>query len=176
MMTEDIRDIKGIVGVIDWGTMLFLGLCLILCLGLFYLAYRYYLNIKAKAKAEQKAGKMAPAKPFNVFAEESILALDPVVYFQKGLFRDYYFELTRIVRHFLSDNYKIDALEKTSFELVTEMERVERDYEKIKLLDRFLQDADLVKFAREKPSLAVMRESKEKALGFIKEFYRYAAG
>ncbi|MFA6169773.1 MAG: hypothetical protein WCW67_03680 [Candidatus Margulisiibacteriota bacterium] len=169
-MTTDIRDIKGIVGIIDWGTIFFLGLCFIICLGLGYLAYRYYLKIKTKAEA--KAEDKVPSKPFNQLAEEALLALDPVTYFQKSFFRDYYFELTGIVRHFLAANYKIDALEKTSYELIGEMERVERDYEKIKLLDRFLQDADLVKFAREKPSLATMRESKEKALRFIKEFYR----
>ena len=170
-MTTDIRDIKGIVGIIDWGTIFFLGLCLILCLCLFYLAY-YYLKTKKKAEAKAEA-KVLP-KPFNQLAEEALLALDPVAYFQKAFFRDYYFELTGIVRRFLAANYKIDALEKTSYELIGEMERVERDYEKIKLLDRFLQDADLVKFAREKPSLATMRESKEKAFRFIKEFYRAA--
>lgn len=171
-MTTDIRDIKGIVGVIDWGTIFFLGLCLILCLGLGYLAYRYYLKFKTKTEAKAEA-KVSP-KPFNQLAEEALLALDPVAYFQKAFFRDYYFELTGIVRRFLAANYKIDALEKTSYELIEELERVERDYEKIKLLDRFLQDADLVKYAKDKPSLATMRESKEKALRFIKEFYRAA--
>lgn len=170
-MTTDIRDIKGIVGVIDWGTIFFLGLCLILCLCLFYLAY-YYLKTKKKAEAKAEA-KVLP-KPFNQLAEEALLALDPVAYFQKAFFRDYYFELTGIVRRFLAANYKIDALEKTSYELIEELERVERDYEKIKLLDRFLQDADLVKYAKDKSSLATMRESKEKALRFIKEFYRAA--
>jgi len=170
MMTEDIRDIKGVVGVFDWETCLFFLALFIILLTIIYFAYRYF-RIKALNRRPRKP-EAVPAKPFDQIAEERIKALDPVAYFQKGLFRDYYFELTAIVRQFLADNYKIDALEKTSYELTAELERVERDYEKIKLLDQFLQAADLVKFAKERPSLALMREAQAKALLFVREFYR----
>jgi hypothetical protein len=170
MMTEDIRDIKGIIGIFDLGTFIFFVAVFIILLAFVYCAYRYYQKVVRSRKPQKIAA--APPKPFNQIAEEAINALDPADYFQKGLFRDYYFELTALVRRFLAGNYKIDALEKTSYELIEEMERVERDYEKIKLLDQFFQTADLVKFAKDRPSLAIMREAKNKALLFIKEFYR----
>ena len=169
-MTEDIRDIKGILGVFDLGTLLFFLISDVILAIVAYLAHRYYKKLALSRRPH--AVPAAPPKPFNQIAEERIKALDPVEYFQKSLFREYYFDLTAIVRQFLADNYKIDALEKTSYELTSELERVERDYEKIKLLDQFLQAADLVKFAKDRPSLAVMREAKEKALLFVKEFYR----
>jgi hypothetical protein len=170
MMNEDIRDIKGIIGVFDLGPLLFFLIIAVILLIAAYLAYRYYKKLALSRKPQ--AVEVAPPKPFNRIAEERINALDPVEYFQKSLFREYYFELTAVVRQFLADNYKIDALEKTSYELTSELERVERDYDKIKLLDQFLQAADLVKFAKERPSLALMREAKDKALLFVKEFYR----
>ena len=137
MMTEDIRDIKGVLGVFDLGTLIFFVVVFIVLLALVYCAYRYYQKAVRRRKPQKSAG--LPITPFNQIAEEAISALDPVEYFQKSLFREYYFELTGIVRRFLADNYKIDALEKTSYELIEEMERVERDYERIKLLDRFMQ-------------------------------------
>ncbi|HVN67159.1 MAG TPA: hypothetical protein VMT55_02220 [Candidatus Sulfotelmatobacter sp.] len=173
MMTEDIRDIKGVIGVWDWGTLLFFILLLLLILALTYFAWRYYLKRKARAAGQQPSVK-EPEKPFNVLAEEAIAALDPLKYFDRGEFKQYYIILTEIVRQFLAKNYLIDTYDKTSYEIIEQLEKAERDFEKIKIADAYFQAGDLVKFAKQRPDLAEMKEAKARSLRIVKEFHRHA--
>jgi hypothetical protein len=71
-----------------------------------------------------------------------------------------HFEITDILRQFLTGNYHIDTLDKTSREIIDELERVERDYTNVKDLDRYFSECDLVKFAKLRPELAEMKQKK----------------
>jgi cell division protein YceG involved in septum cleavage len=158
MMGEDIRDIKDVVGVFDWGLFLFIVLVIVLVIASLIIIYRYWQTQKSKDK---KQIVKIPEKTFQQIATEKLQALDPVAYYEKGLIKEYYIDLTDIIRHFLEGNYLIDALDRTSIEIVNELERVERDFSKVKLIDSFFLEADLVKFAKNRPILAIMRDAKK---------------
>ena len=51
------------------------------------------------------------------------MKMDPVDYFEKRKIKEFYFEMTDIVRQFLGANYHIDTMDKTSLEITEELER-----------------------------------------------------
>ena len=169
-MMEDIRDIKGVIGVFDWGSLLFLILVAIIAAGLiFYIVKR--LKLRKRKGAKEKIKKKI-AKPFDQEAREALLALDPVKYFEQGQVKEYYFIMTEIVRIFLGRNYHIDTYDKTSLEIVEQLERTERIFDKVKMVETYFQSCDLIKFAKFRPGLPEMKEAKEEALKIIKECSR----
>lgn len=169
---EDIRDIKTVLGIFDLGTFLFLLLVCVVFYLIFYFSYRWLKRRWEKAAEGRKARAQETEKPFNLQAEERLNALDPVYYFEKGKIKEYYIALTEIIRQFLARNYHIDTYDKTSFEIIGQVERVERDYEKVKKLDAYFEACDLVKFAKYRPTLAGMKEEKEVSIKIIKEFFK----
>jgi len=167
---EDICDIKDVIRVFDWATFLFF---LVSILSLALIGYFIFKKLHAKKTNSMVRGEnKLPEHPFNEVALDELKDIDPVYYYEKMLFKEYYFLITEIVRKFLSKNYLIDTMEKTSLEIVTEIETKERDYEKVKMLDKYFRVCDLVKFAKYKPTLAQMRENKDDSLRIVKELYR----
>ncbi|HTY13320.1 MAG TPA: hypothetical protein VMD02_03925 [Candidatus Omnitrophota bacterium] len=165
----DIRDIKDVIGVFDFASFVFVVLCVIALLAIGYFVYLKVRGLRRMPGAEQEH---EPEKTFQQKALEKLGALDPALFFEKGIIKEFYLEMTEAVRVFLSENYHIDTLDRTSFEIIGELERAERDYEKVKFLDRYFDGCDLVKFAKRRPMLAEMREAKEQSIRIVKEFYK----
>jgi hypothetical protein len=76
------------------------------------------------------------------------------------------------VRQFLGANYHIDTMDKTSLEITEELERVERDFDKVRTIDRYFCDCDLVKFAKMRPGLAEMKQKKTESENIVKECWK----
>ncbi|MFH1096619.1 MAG: hypothetical protein ABH886_07680 [Candidatus Desantisbacteria bacterium] len=170
MKPEDIYDIKGVIGVVDWGTITFF-LCIFLCLcllGFFIYKWLNHWALKSRYGHEERL----PEIPFDEVSLDELNSLDPLVFFEKMAFKEYYLMITGIVRKFLARNYIIDTLDKTSLEIIGEIEGKERDYEKVRMLDKYFQICDMVKFAKYKPTLTQMRENKDDSLRIVKELYR----
>jgi len=76
-------------------------------------------------------------------------------------FKDFYSKLTDIVRRYIEDEVKLDALESTSQELILKLEKLidkgnlDLEKETVKNLKRVLENADLVKFAKLTPETNV---------------------
>ncbi|MBI4778633.1 hypothetical protein HY792_06930, partial [Candidatus Desantisbacteria bacterium] len=124
-----------------------------------------------KKQAEKESAKAA--KPSQELALEAIGKIDPIEYFEKGKIKEFYFEITDIVRQFLADNYHIDTLNKTSLEIIEEIERVERDFTKVKELDYYFSECDLVKFAKIRPGMLEMKQKKTESEQIIREYFRH---
>ncbi|KAF0133000.1 MAG: hypothetical protein FD145_1475 [Candidatus Saganbacteria bacterium] len=166
----DIRDIKGVIGVFDLVSFLFV---LVLVVVVFLIGYYIFKRLKQRnLKFLSETEKKVPEKPFDEIALEALNKIDPLSYYEKLQFKEYYILLTEIIRRFLAQNYLVDTLDKTSFEIIAEIEEKERDYEKVKLLDGYFKSCDIVKFAKYKPTLAEMKEAKLLSLGIVKEFFR----
>ncbi|OGB87949.1 hypothetical protein A3H38_04855 [candidate division WOR-1 bacterium RIFCSPLOWO2_02_FULL_46_20] len=167
-MPEQLKDIKGIFYVLDLWTFLYF---FSLFLGLAAIAYYLYLVSK---RQKPVTVKLTPAHPFHIIALEALEQINPEEYFDRKALKEYYFIITEIVREFLAQNYRIDTLEKTSFELIEELERVERDYDKVKRLDHYLSECDLVKFAKFKPALSEMKLKKDESIRIIRDCHKNA--
>lgn len=135
----------------------FLGILGILALfGLYF----YYFVFELKAKKKKKKKKEIP--PFDK-ALLQLNELDNSTLLLKSEYKDYYSELTNIVRQYIEEEVRIDALESTTGELIRKIEAQKKagyldlKDETIKSLKNVLQTADLVKFAKSKPDDTVIK-------------------
>ncbi|MGD0277707.1 MAG: hypothetical protein ABSC11_00215 [Smithella sp.] len=170
-MQEQLKDIKGIFYIFDWGTFMFFALCLLVLILAGYFLLKY---LRRRRWNKKDAGKeaAAPARPFDEVALDALMKIDPVEYFEKRKIKEFYFEITEIVRQFLTGNYHIDTMDKTSLEIIREMERVERDFTKVKNLDAYFCECDLVKFAKLRPGIAEMKQKKAESENIIRKYLK----
>lgn len=125
------------------GTLILIGLLL------------YFLVFKKKKKEEAK--EIIPAiSPFEQ-AMKNLQELDGKLLWQNNKIKQYYSELTEIIRQYIELELNIPALENTTDEIIEtltnlkEVKSIKTDKETIKKLKGLLQKADLVKFAKSKP-------------------------
>lgn len=107
--------------------------------------------------------------------EEALLkltALDEKLLWQNNKIKEYYSELTEIVRGYIERELKVPALENTSdeiLEMILEFKKtavVDTSKETIHKLKELLREADLVKFAKSKP-LAIEIEDDRRDAEYI---------
>ena len=130
----------------------------------------YWFVIK-KRKETEDAPTYRTLPPF----EEAILRLnelDEKLLWQNNKIKEYYSELTEIVRGYIERELKVPALENTTDEVLAmikdfkNVDSIETSKETIKKLKDLLQEADLVKFAKSKP-LAIEIEDDRRDAEFI---------
>jgi len=167
-MPEQLRDIKDVIYIFDWGTFLFFLLIALLLVIAGYFLFKF-LKKWRRNRSVTKKEPMMPERPCNDVALEALMKIDPVEYFEKRKIKEYYFEITDVIRKFLGSHYHIDTLDKTSLEIIEELERMERDFDKVKKVDRYFSDCDLVKFAKLQPGLADMKQKKTESENIVKE-------
>ncbi len=131
----------------DWATAIWLSILAIpLLLLLIYLIMRFNdskLIIK-KVKVEAKL-------PPHEFAMNEIERIKAEKIWQKeGYAKEYYTDLTDIIRTYIQDRFGFNALEMTSSEIIDKLREIS-DKESIKELCDLFQTADLVKFAKHTP-------------------------
>ncbi len=92
---------------------------------------------------------------------------------EQNKIKEYYIELTEIVRQYIGKDVHIPTLEVTTDELITlltlhnKSENIGIDKERIRELHQFLKDADLVKFAKAKPDIAKIKEDRKTAENIV---------
>ncbi len=130
----------------------------------------YFVIRKRKLEDDKPTYKVLP--PF----EEAIYKLnelDAKLLWQNNQVKEYYSELTEIVRNYIERELQVPALEKTTDEVI-EMLRdfhnantIQTSKETIKKLKELLQEADLVKFAKSKPISIEIEEDRKDAQDII---------
>ena len=130
-----------------------------------------YWFVIRKRKETEDAPTYRTLPPF----EEAILRLnelDEKLLWQNNKVKEYYSELTEIVRGYIERELKVPALENTTDEVLAMIkdfknaDSIETSKETIKKLKDLLQEADLVKFAKSKP-LAIEIEDDRRDAEFI---------
>lgn len=81
----------------------------------------------------------------------------------------YYVELSIILRRFLSENYDIKLMEKTTTEILITLKGLGLKKETIEDTDLILNQSDLVKFAKSKPPVSDIYKISEKAKSIVVE-------
>ncbi|WP_424498726.1 hypothetical protein [Robiginitalea sp.] len=155
-VNQKMYDIKPMMEVetSPWGWLGWVGLgLLVLLLGGF--AY-YWFFIRKKPLTEEEKEALLP--PYERALKE-LKRLEESRYLIQDEFKQYYTELTGIVRAYLEEEVHISALESTTAQLLEKLELL-RDAGKLELEDTtlrqfqgILETADLVKFAKNKPEL-----------------------
>ncbi|MCK0179444.1 hypothetical protein MWU50_09095 [Flavobacteriaceae bacterium S0862] len=135
---------------------------LIIVLSLAFVAFLLYWFIwRQKPLTEEE--KVALLPPYER-AKLALVELDKSGYLQNDEIKEYYSELTGIIRKYLDEKVYDHALESTTEELVNRLNllrdgnQIDLSKEDIDNIDTILRRADLVKFAKSKPDkeLAIM--------------------
>lgn len=140
--------------------------------GLLAVGLLAYLLVKyRKRPAKPELPPPPPPTPYEV-AMQKLSALQLAELWQKGQVKEYYSELTYILREYIENQFTVPALESTTDELMLLMKKGDWDIETVSKdeLRRFLQEADLVKFAKFSPAEA----AHESAFEFVKRAIGHA--
>jgi len=155
-MNDDIRPLKDIVDI-SGGFPVLPAVILILAA----LAVAALIYIRKKRKKEEKPA--LPPKPAEEIARDALKALREMRLIEKGLIKEYYIRLSDIIRTYIENRYEIFSMDRTTWELFQEMKskRIERSH--VDKINYFLEDCDMVKFAKYTPDQKEIEEIYKKA-------------
>lgn len=128
--------------LLPWILLAF-GILVVVVLGLFI-----YIRHKKNKPIFSITKKVIP--PHEV-ALQALVKLKDKRLWQQGLVKEYYSELTDILRQYISQRFAIDAMEMLSSEIVQRLEIVSEVKLDLPKLRDLLTLADLVKFAKASP-------------------------
>jgi hypothetical protein len=123
------------------------------------ISYTYLFQKRRKELREREL------PPFDRAIEE-LKALESIQPSEQDEYKLYYSRLTDVVRRYLEEEAKIDALESTSEELLIKLElrkdagTLDLDRATLKSLKEVLKTADLVKFAKSMPEYRIANEDR----------------
>jgi len=157
---SDIRDIKPPLasGFNYWIYLFLLIILILLALLVWYLI---------KKRRQTKAVPLAPRAAHEI-ALERLSNLKGKRLVQKGLIKEFYIELSDIVRRYVEARFSFRAPEMTTQEFLSSLKysSILSGSEK-ELLEEFLTRCDLVKFAKYSPSVDEIEQSFKSAEEFI---------
>jgi hypothetical protein len=96
--------------------------------------------------------KIEPKLPPHLSAMQAIEEIKNEKIWQKGRVKEYYTQLTDMIRAYLSERFQFNALEMTSSEIINCLLKI-KDKDTLKDLNDLLRTADLVKFAKYNPQI-----------------------
>ncbi|MBN2000818.1 hypothetical protein JW935_24930 [candidate division KSB1 bacterium] len=147
----DIRDIKPpITPPRDYKELIYYGLGALLLAGLIFLGIYYYK--KRKAGESLLPRRQPPPRPAHEIALDALDALEEKGLLAEGKIKQFYTELSEIIREYINNRFYIFAMEMTTLQLLTIMREEKLQKQDIELMAEFLQACDLVKFAKHIPS------------------------
>ncbi|MCL5127051.1 hypothetical protein [Algibacter sp. L4_22] len=157
---QGLYDIKPIIEVqessSDWWKTVLIVLLIIAAVG--FLLYWFIWRKKPLSEEE----KIALLPPYDR-AKLALVKLDESTYLEQENLKDYYSELTFIIRKYLDEKVYDRALESTTDELIKRLNilkegnQVDLSKEDIKNLESILKRADLVKFAKSAPDVELAK-------------------
>ncbi len=125
----------------------------------------FYFKNKKKKTPVIVAPK--PALPAHVLALDKLRELRDRKLWQNEQTKEYYIELSEILREYLEKRYLVKTHEKTTDEIFTALKHMDLSGDNKNMLQQILVLSDLVKFAKEKPLPAENELSIENAMLFI---------
>lgn len=155
----DIRDVKPPIAVDArvplWFWLACGGLVLAIA-GMIWYAYRR----RRRSKAE------APPPPVNYLDELDEVGRLGLV--ERENYRQYYSLLSSVLRRCLEAKTPVQAVERTTFEIARDLRAQAVDDPLAMAIERFLNEADRVKFAKFAPQAAMAREAMVDVRGMVK--------
>ncbi len=151
--TADIREVKSPLAFKSgwpwWGYAIAGGLLVLLVAGFVY--WKFF-------RKKKEPGEFVDRRDPWEIAYEKLAHLKEKNYPAEGSFKMYYVVLTEIVRDYLGRIYKIPVLDMTTMEFLDIISEEDIDEDIMDTLKKFLNHADLVKFAKLIPSDEQMQQ------------------
>ncbi|OQA01571.1 MAG: hypothetical protein BWY70_00329 [Bacteroidetes bacterium ADurb.Bin408] len=164
---EDIKDLKDIFDVpLTFGEVLPYILAALLAGVLIFLGIKYGRKLR---KNEPILGIKKPELPPHIVALKALEELKMKKLWENNQIKEYYSELTDIIRLYIEKAMNVYAMEMTTEEIRNELIRINLNEELRKKLLSVLILADLVKFAKHQPIAFDHESCYNKCLEFVKE-------
>ena len=157
--SDDIADVKGVVGWRQpWSVWLFVILA---CLSAAGLWMWYHHRLRGMVAGQNQQPMLSP--------DEEALQLLNRLYdsdlLSRGLYKNYFGEMTEILKHYFNRRFGILALESTTDELMDLVRQIDLDGKTRNLIKLVMEWCDLVKFAKYRPEpkeiIAISQQAKE---------------
>ncbi|RKX18194.1 MAG: hypothetical protein DRP35_09655 [Candidatus Zixiibacteriota bacterium] len=141
----------------------------IIILLILYFAYKYYKKKRQEAKEKPKK-VYVPKEAAHTIALRELESLKEKKLWQNDKIKQYYSELTDILRTYLENRYRISAMEQTTYEIISMMKQQNlTEQEQLNLLSYVLESGDLAKFAKYKPLPDENDKSLKNAFRFVEQ-------
>jgi hypothetical protein len=164
--SEEIKDIKEPVRIpIDWLFWLIIVLVIVILITIGYFLYRKF----KKPEEEIRIIRRAPPVPIHVLALKALDMLDQKKLWQQGQIKGYHSEITEIIRKYFEDRYDFNSLEMTTAQSMLVLNRVMDNEKMIRITGSFLENADMVKFAKFEPLPSVNEEMMKQAYEIVEK-------
>lgn len=138
-------------------------LCILLIAGVIYLIIR-----QRKGAPIIPVKSAPPTPPFEV-ALRALSDLKERKLWEKGMEKEYFTELTEILRKYLEQQFSINAMEMTSRQIMQTLSGNAEVRDKRQLVRQILDMADFVKFAKVRPLPSDNVAALENAVAFVEE-------
>ena len=125
---------------------------LILLTFVFFLTRWFIQKYKARRKAEELSAPPPPPRPAHLIALERLEDLRTSEFLAQQKFKSYFVELSEIMRTYLGQRYGFDSVELTVVELLSVLRGLRTPGLDLGHLEKILNDADFVKFAKYTPT------------------------
>ncbi|HEY7751384.1 MAG TPA: hypothetical protein VH917_03755 [Ignavibacteriaceae bacterium] len=156
----DIKDIKSPLTIpFDWTLIIIIAVIAVVIILASYFLYKRYKKKKAEQPVKQEIIKV----PAYIRALQSLEELERQKLWQQGRVKDYHSDITGIIRNYFEERFKLPALELTTRESLDRLKLVRDAKQILEQTDKFLNNADLVKFAKFVPIASVNEEMMSQA-------------
>lgn len=163
-LAQKMFDIKPLIQVEKSNAGLWKILLIILAILALIAGLVYWFVFRKKTLTEEEKEALLP--PYDRALLE-LKKLDNSKYLIKDEYKQYYSELTDIVRSYLEEDVHVSALESTTDELINKLEmlkdagELKLENDTIRQFKNILQTADLVKFAKSKPPTSIAQQDRK---------------
>jgi hypothetical protein len=124
---------------------------------------------KTRPKLQPIVKVVQPLVPPHIIALGKLTEIQSKKLWQQEQTKQYYIELSDVLREYLENRYAIKTHEKTTDEILIELRRVEIAEHNKQMLKELLTLSDLVKFAKEKPLPIENEQCMDTAVKFVKQ-------
>jgi hypothetical protein len=164
---EEIKDVKEPIKIpLDWKIML---LYLLIMSAIAALAYFLYKRYKKKLEGRESIKIEAPRLPSYITALNGLHQLEEEELWQKGKVKEYHSRITEIIRKYFEQRFYLPALELTTTEAMRKLSDRFDTTEILQTTDEFLNNADLVKFAKYNPVPDLNKEMMKQAYQIVEK-------
>lgn len=128
-----------------------------------------YLRYRRKNKSQNGISKAKTKEKPHITALKALEELKLKKLWQNGLVKQYYSELTDILRTYIDGRYNINAMEMISADIIDELDEIGLPQHLKQELEQTLNTADLVKFAKMEPLPDEHDRCFKQAVNFVQE-------
>lgn len=160
----EIKDIKPPLLIpAEYTRIILIGGGILLLIGIGAFLFYYY----KKRKQGVPLFKREVIRPAHEIAFEALGELLGKSYLEEAKFKQFFTELSDILRHYLENRFFITAMEETTSELVESLQEIDLEDENWSRAKEILDLSDLVKFAKYEPQQQEAENTVELLRGFI---------